>query len=134
MPKDILYGELASGRRSKGRPQLRYKDVCKRDMKALDINTESWEDLAADHMMWRSTLNQHLKKGEKKLTNAEVGKRTCRKECNNSNRPETTHKYVAETVSPTSISAATSHVATVEQTGQPGCTPMIKLNRRRPYY
>ena len=41
IPKDILYGELASGRRTKGRPQLRYKDVCKRDMKALDINTES---------------------------------------------------------------------------------------------
>ena len=39
IPKDILYGELASGRRSKGRPQLSYKDVCKRDMKALNINT-----------------------------------------------------------------------------------------------
>ena len=60
IPKDILYGELASGRRSKGRPQLRYKGVCKRDIKALDINTESWEDLAADRMMRRSTLNQHL--------------------------------------------------------------------------
>ena len=92
-PKDILYGELASGRRTKGRPQLRYKDVCKRDMKALDINTESWEDLAADHIMWRSTLNQHLKSGEEKLVNAEVGKRAGRKERNNSNRPaETTLK------------------------------------------
>ena len=40
IPKNILYGELASGRRLKGRPQLRYKDVCKRDMKALDINTD----------------------------------------------------------------------------------------------
>ena len=39
IPKDILYGELASGRRTKGRPQLRFKDVCKRDKKALDINT-----------------------------------------------------------------------------------------------
>ena len=35
IPKDILYGELASGRRSKGRPQLSYKDVCKRHMKHL---------------------------------------------------------------------------------------------------
>ena len=41
IPKDILYGELASGKRSVGRPQLRYKDVCKRDMKALDIDTEN---------------------------------------------------------------------------------------------
>ena len=74
-PKDILYGELASGRRSKGRPQLRFKDVCKRDMKALDINTKSWEDLAAGHMRWRSALNLHLKSGKEKLVNAEVGKR-----------------------------------------------------------
>ena len=64
IPKDILYGELASGRRSKGRPHLHYKNVCKRDMKALDINTDSWEDLAADRMMWSSTLNQHLKTGK----------------------------------------------------------------------
>ena len=41
IPKDILYGEFASDRRTVRRPQLRYKDVCKRDMKALDINTES---------------------------------------------------------------------------------------------
>ena len=75
IPKDILCGELASGRRHKGRPQLRYKDVCKRDMKALDINTESLEDLAADCMMWRSTLNQHLKSVEEKLMKSEVGKR-----------------------------------------------------------
>ena len=43
-------------------------------------------------MMWRSTLNQHLKIGEEKLVNAEAGKRFCRKERNNSNRPETRHK------------------------------------------
>ena len=92
IPKDILYGEFASGRRTKGCPQLCCKDICKRDMKALDIITESWEDLAANCMMWRSTLNQHLKSGEEKLVNAEVGKRACRKERNNSNRPETTHK------------------------------------------
>ena len=85
IPKDILYGELASGRRSKGRAQLCYKDVRKRDMKALGINTDSWEELAADRMMWRSTLNQHLKTGERKLLNAKTSRR-------NSNRPETAHK------------------------------------------
>ena len=44
--------------RSKGRPQLRYKDVCKRDMKALDINTESWRTLQPTAC---STLHQQLK-------------------------------------------------------------------------
>ena len=91
IPKDILWGELAYGRRTKGRTKVRYKDVCKRDMKALDIKTESWEDLAADRMRWRSTLNQHLKSGEEKQ-NAEVGQRVRRKDRNNSNRPGTTHR------------------------------------------
>lgn len=44
IPEDVLYGKLASGKRSVGRPQLRYKHVCERDLKALDINTEIWED------------------------------------------------------------------------------------------
>ena len=43
IPKDILYGELAFGRRTTGRPHLRYKYVCVRDMKAVDIDTMSWE-------------------------------------------------------------------------------------------
>ena len=77
------WGGGGGGERTEGHPQLRYKHVCKRDTKALDINTESWEDLAADRMRWRSTLNQHLKSGEEKLMNAEVGKRAHRKERNN---------------------------------------------------
>ena len=32
IPKYILYGELALGRRTTGRPHLRYKDVCVREM------------------------------------------------------------------------------------------------------
>ena len=39
--KDILNGELALGRRTTGRRHLRYKDVCVRDMKAVDIDTMS---------------------------------------------------------------------------------------------
>ena len=38
IPKDILYGQLAVGKRPRGRPQLRYKDVCKRDMRGLEID------------------------------------------------------------------------------------------------
>ena len=48
IPKDLLYGELTCGKRTSGRPHLRYKDVCKRDMKALDINTKSWEAHASN--------------------------------------------------------------------------------------
>ena len=34
IPKDMFYGELATGARPVGRPTLRFKDVCKRDLKA----------------------------------------------------------------------------------------------------
>ena len=45
IPKDLLHGELATGSRRTGRPQLRYRDVVKRDMKAVGIDTETWENL-----------------------------------------------------------------------------------------
>ncbi|KAI8519194.1 hypothetical protein Bbelb_024510 [Branchiostoma belcheri] len=34
IPKDVLHEQLTSGSRRVGRPALRYKDICKRDMKA----------------------------------------------------------------------------------------------------
>ena len=45
-------------------------------------------------------------------------------------RPHTNATFVVEIVSPTSVSTATSDDSTIEQTGQPGCTPMIKLDQR----
>ena len=53
IPKDLLYGELSSGKRNLGRPQLRYRDVCKRDMKELNINKDEWEELATDRYKWK---------------------------------------------------------------------------------
>ncbi|KAL6478257.1 hypothetical protein MHYP_G00140920 [Metynnis hypsauchen] len=50
-------------------PQLRYKDVCKRDMKALDINTEIWEDTAANHSSWQCLPKKQLKTDEEKILN-----------------------------------------------------------------
>ena len=48
IPKDILYGELATGTRPTGRPNLRFKDL-----KAGNINLAGWEALAADRRHWR---------------------------------------------------------------------------------
>ena len=56
IPKYILYRELGLGRRTTGHPHLRYKDVCVRDMKAVDIDTMSWEGLAADRTNWKGVL------------------------------------------------------------------------------
>ena len=79
IPKDILYGELAVGKRPRGRPQLRYKDVCKRDTRALEIDPESWEDIAADRSSWCCLLHKQLKEGEEKITNEAIEKRIGRK-------------------------------------------------------
>ena len=91
IPKDLLYGELASGKRPTGRPQLRYSDAVRRDMKAVDIDTESWEILAANRSKWRETLTKHLKAGEEKLTQAATERRARRKQSASSNRTETEH-------------------------------------------
>ena len=94
IPKDNLYGELALGRRTIGRPHLRYKDVCVRDMKAVDIDTMSWEGLADVRTKWRSALKQQPNTGEDKLMTAAADKRARRKEGSSSIRPETTHGCV----------------------------------------
>ena len=64
IPKDILYGELASGARSVGRPLLRYRDVIKRDMS--ELNLSNWESLAADRAKWRALLHKQLLAAEEK--------------------------------------------------------------------
>ena len=52
-PKEILFGELAEGKRPAGRPQLRFKDICKRYLKSMNIDANSWENLAKDRSAWR---------------------------------------------------------------------------------
>lgn len=61
--KDLLSGELSPGRRGTVCPHLLYKDTCKRDEKALDTDTNTWETLAAEQI---GTLNQHLMNGSNK--------------------------------------------------------------------
>ena len=48
IPKDLLCGELAKVPRRVGRPRLRYKDICKRDMKLSGIDVNKWESYASD--------------------------------------------------------------------------------------
>ena len=48
IPKDLMYGQLAAGSQAQGHPMLCFRDVCKRNLKSLDIDVNTWEDLAAD--------------------------------------------------------------------------------------
>ena len=66
IPKDILFGELATGTRPTGRPALRYKDVCKRDLKAGGFNPSDLETAASDRSGCRSTTRAVIKVGEER--------------------------------------------------------------------
>ncbi|KAK4321136.1 hypothetical protein Pmani_008041 [Petrolisthes manimaculis] len=66
IPKDMLYGELATGSRPAGRPVLCYKDVCKRDLKAGNINPANWETVGADRNFWRLAVRAGLQRSEQR--------------------------------------------------------------------
>ena len=46
LPREVLYGELREGIRYTGRPLLRYKDACKRDLRSAQSDISSLEDTA----------------------------------------------------------------------------------------
>ena len=77
--KDWLYSNMPV-KRQNGQPHLRFKDVCKLDMKALDIDVNTWEDLALYRPSWRHTLITAFKDGEDKLRSLTDKKRTQRKQ------------------------------------------------------
>ena len=79
IPKDLLYAELAEGKRATGRPQLRFKDVCKRDLKAIDVEVGNWENLAQHRNSWRGTLHTGINAAEGKLRLMAEAKRAAKK-------------------------------------------------------
>ena len=91
IPKDLLYGELAQAKRPTGRPQLRYKDVCKRDLKALGIDINGRESLASNRSAWRQAVQQGLLEFEEALAEQAETKRQTRKARNQGDRPATDH-------------------------------------------
>ena len=61
IPKDLLYDELEKGIRKTGCPLLRFKDVCKRDMKSAAIDIESWELMVKDRSTWWHLVKEGIK-------------------------------------------------------------------------
>ena len=64
IPKDLLYGELATGTRPVGRSVPRYKDVPKQDLKAGNINLSRCEAVAADRSSWRLAFKVGIQASE----------------------------------------------------------------------
>ena len=60
IPKSLLYIELVDGRGKRNRQTLPFKDVCKRDLKSLNIG-------ANDCDKWRFSVYRSLKEREKKI-------------------------------------------------------------------
>ena len=58
IPKDILYGELATGTRPTGRPTLRYKDG--------GIAPGGFEPVAADRSAWKHAVQSAVKTSEQR--------------------------------------------------------------------
>ena len=71
----MLYGELVTGTRTVGRPYLRYRDTCKRDMKVAGIDTTTWEAAADDRGHWRAVVKAGMKRGEENRSVHEAVKR-----------------------------------------------------------
>ena len=65
IPKSMLYSKLVDGTRKRGRPTLCFKDVCKHDLKSLNVGTDNWEELANDRDKWRFFVYRSLKERER---------------------------------------------------------------------
>ena len=75
IPKDLLFSQLATGTRPRGRPQLRYKDLCKRDILSCGLNPAELQSQAADRASWR----QRVSSGVKAASDARARKKKERK-------------------------------------------------------
>ena len=58
LPKQILYSQLSSGHRQRGRPRLRFKDTTKRNLKLRDIKTDSWTSLSQQRTKWSAVVKK----------------------------------------------------------------------------
>lgn len=56
MPKQLLFSQLPSGERKRGRPRLRYKDTIKRNLKRRNIDIKSWKAVAGQRAVWRTAV------------------------------------------------------------------------------
>ena len=92
IPKDLLYGELEKGTRKTGCPLLRFKDICKRDMKSAAIDIESWELMVEDRSTWRHLVKEGIRHAENTRNMRQVEKRNIRKAMGTKALPSTIFK------------------------------------------
>ena len=79
LPKQLLYGELASGKRKAGGQKKRFKDCLKASLKGLNIDHDSWESQAVDRESWSSTIVKAAQDAEKLRIEEQRSQRIARK-------------------------------------------------------
>ena len=92
IPKDLIYGELEKGTLKTGCPLLRFKDVCKTDMKSAAIDIESWEFMVEDCSTWRHLVKEEIRHAENTRNMQQVEKRYIRKLMSTKALPRTLFK------------------------------------------
>ena len=80
LPKRLLYGELSTGKRSRGRPKKRYKDTLKESLQYCDIPHSTWEETAEDRAIWRSLVSSGVSDFEERRIRDKEQRRQKRKD------------------------------------------------------
>ena len=80
IPKDVLYGELATSSRPAGMPSLHFKDICKWDLNAGNINSAGSEAVAADHISCRLVIKEGIQLSEQRREDQWEVRRECRQQ------------------------------------------------------
>ena len=70
IPKDVFYGELYAGHRTRGGQRKRYKDVLKATLMPCGIPHNTWEATATDRTLWCSVCHSGLRDYEEKRCDA----------------------------------------------------------------
>ena len=94
IPKDVFYGELDAGHRTRGGQRKRYKNVLKATLKSCGIPHNTWEATATYRPLWRSTCHSGLRDYEEKRCDALRDKRMRRKAIQPSSNIDTFLCYI----------------------------------------
>ena len=79
LPKQLFYGELASGARPQHKPKKRFRDEVKVNLKHMNIPVDSWEEACVDRDEWRQSVFQGVKGFEDQQVKRAGIRRACRK-------------------------------------------------------
>ena len=91
IPKKLLYGELAEGKRSHGGQKKRYKDTLNTTLKDCKIDPCKWEETALDRSAWRQQTKTGVTQFEADRITEQKRKREVRKSSSASIDPSDAH-------------------------------------------